>query len=254
MRNVTKLGTGAVVAVALVVLIAFVMVRNGGLAADRRPGRLEEIVARQLVRLSIPSAQYSARSPLADDGEAWRGGADHFSEHCAVCHGSDGRGGSEIGPKMYPPVPDLASDAIQRLSDGALFSIIQHGVRWTGMPAFRSTHDENDTWRLVAFVRRVPRLTPADLERRPHAGHDAAKTITIDGTRLQPDDITVTVNDTVEWVNKDPFPHNVSSKVGDFHSGDLPPDRKWRFRPTKRGTFEYICTLHSGMKAMLHVQ
>jgi plastocyanin len=257
MRKITKLGIGAVVGVALGVLIALVIVRDSGLAADRRPGRLEEIVARQLVRLSIPAAQYSARSPLADDAEAWREGADHFSEHCAVCHGSDGRGRSEIGPKMYPPVPDLASDAVQRLSDGALFSIIQHGVRWTGMPAFRSTHDEEDTWRLVAFVRRVPRLTPADLERHHQASqaiHDTSKTIAIDGTRFRPDDVTVTVNDMVEWVNKDPFPHNVSSTVGGFRSGDLLPDREWRFQPTKRGTFEYVCTLHSGMKAVLRVE
>jgi len=257
MRKVAKLGIAAVVAVALAVLTAFLIVRNNGLAADRRPGRLEEVVAGHLVRLSIPSAQYSARSPLAGDAEAWREGADHFSEHCATCHGSDGRGRSEIGPNMYPPVPDLASDRVQALSDGALFSIIQHGVRWTGMPAFRSTHDAADTWRLVAFIRRVPRLTPADLDRHrsaPPADHGAATTIAIDGTRFHPDDLTVSVNDTVEWVNQDPFPHNVSSRAGGFQSGDLSPDREWRFHPTKRGTFEYVCTLHPGMKAVLRVQ
>jgi plastocyanin len=125
------------------------------------------------------------------------------------------------------------------------------------MPAFRSTHDEEATWRLVAFVRRVPRLTPADRDRHhdaPGANHDASKTIAIDGTRFEPDDITVSLGDTVAWVNKDPFPHNVSSTVGGFHSSDLPPDREWRFQPTKRGTFEYVCTLHSGMKAVLRVQ
>jgi plastocyanin len=257
MRKVAKLGIAGVVAAALAVLTAFLIVRNNGLAADRRPGRLEEMVAGHLVRLSIPSAQYSARSPLAGDGEAWREGAAHFSEHCAACHGSDGRGRSEIGPNMYPPVPDLASDAVQHLSDGALFSIIQHGVRWTGMPAFRSTHDADDTWRLVAFIRRVPRLTAADLDRHrsaPPAHHGGGKTIAIDGTRFQPDDLMVSVDDTIEWVNKDPFPHNVTSRSGGFRSGDLPPDQEWRFHATRRGTFEYVCTLHPGMKAVLRVQ
>jgi plastocyanin len=109
----------------------------------------------------------------------------------------------------------------------------------------------------LAAGRRPGHLEEADLDRQhpaPHANHGPAKTIAIDGTRFQPGDITVTVNDTVEWVNKDPFPHNVSSKIGGFRSGDLPPDRKWRFQPTTRGTFTYVCTLHPGMKAVLRVR
>jgi plastocyanin len=82
----------------------------------------------------------------------------------------------------------------------------------------------------------------------------APKTIDIDGTRFRPVDITVSVNDAVEWVNKDPFPHNVTAKSGGFRSGNLPSAGKWQFRPRNRGTFEYVCTLHPGMKAVLHVR
>lgn len=81
-----------------------------------------------------------------------------------------------------------------------------------------------------------------------------SKTIAIDGTSFHPREITVAVNDAVEWVNKDPFPHNVTSKAGRFQSGNLLPDGKWQFRPTSRGTFEYVCTLHPGMRAVLRVK
>ena len=81
-----------------------------------------------------------------------------------------------------------------------------------------------------------------------------AKSIAMDGVRFHPADITVPVNEDVEWVNKDPFPHNVTSKGGGFRSGDLGPNRQWRLRPTTRGTFEYVCTLHPGMKAVLRVR
>jgi len=85
-------------------------------------------------------------------------------------------------------------------------------------------------------------------------GRAPSKTIAIDGTRFHPGEVTVAVNDAVEWVNKDPFPHNVTSKAGGFHSGDLGPNGQWRLRPTTRGTFEYVCTLHPGMKAVLRVR
>jgi plastocyanin/mono/diheme cytochrome c family protein len=249
------------VAVALAVVAGaaavYAFVGWEGLRADRPPGSVETAIARRLLWLSIPAADRGLRNPIAADPNSWRTGSDRFAESCARCHGLDGRGRTDIGPRMYPPVPDLASDAVQRLSDGALFSIIQHGVRWTGMPAFSSSHGPEDTWRLVAFVRRVPRLTPADLHTsgpRTHHPSTSGTTVRIEGTAFEPRDITVSVGQTIVWLNEDPFPHNVSSASGGFHSGDLQPEAHWTFQPTTRGTFPYVCTLHPGMKGTVRVQ
>jgi plastocyanin/cytochrome c553 len=228
-----------------------------GLRADRPPGGVETAVARRLLWLSIPATDRGLTNPIAADPNAWRAGSDRFAESCARCHGLDGRGRTDIGPRMYPPVPDLASDGVQGLSDGALFSIIQHGVRWTGMPAFSASHGPEDTWRLVAFIRRVPRLTAADLHSsrpRSNGTSTTGTTVTIEGTAFEPRDITVPVGRTVVWVNNDPFPHNVSSASGGFRSGDLEPEAHWKFQPTTRGTFSYVCTLHPGMKGTVRVQ
>src|SRR5581483_68013 len=250
----------AVAALAVAALtLAYVFVLRNGLAADARPGAVETAVARRLVALSIPRDARSRTNPHAGDPNAWKSGADHFADHCAICHGADGRGRTPFASTMYPPVPDLASDAVQQLSDGALFAIIQHGVRWTGMPAFASSHDEDDTWRLVSFLRQVPHLAAGDL-RRAANGHDDARvghadvTIAMDGTSFDPNAATVHVGDTVEWINKDPFPHNVASTDGGFRSGDLEPDRGWTFRATTAGTFRYACTLHPGMNGTLIVK
>ena len=72
---------------------------------------------------------------------------------------------------MYPKVPDLASAATQNQSDGALFYIIQNGVRWTGMPGWKLEHTPEETWKLVSFVRHVPQISPA--ERPAHEDHHA---------------------------------------------------------------------------------
>jgi plastocyanin len=76
----------------------------------------------------------------------------------------------------------------------------------------------------------------------------------MDGTTFQPAEVTVRAGDVVEWINRDPFPHNVSADAAAIHSGDLDADGKWRYRAVTPGTFHYVCTLHPGMAGVLHVQ
>lgn len=146
-------------------IVAYGYVRDGGFSADAQPGTLERSIATRLLRLSVPADADRQHNPFAGDGDAWRGVVDHYEDHCATCHGRDGRGNTEMGKNMYPKVPDLADARIQSLSDGALFYIIQNGVRWTGMPAWKTEHSPEETWRLVSFVRKMPSLTPQEIER-----------------------------------------------------------------------------------------
>jgi mono/diheme cytochrome c family protein len=121
-----------------------------------------------MVRLSIPADLERAPNPFATNVDAWRAAVDHYSDHCALCHGADGHGQTDLGENMYPKVPDLADPDVQRFSDGALFAIIQNGVRWTGMPAWKREHMPDDTWKLVSFVRRVPSLTSEEVQLLQH--------------------------------------------------------------------------------------
>ena len=154
-----------IVLLALVVAaVVFVALRRGALAANQEPGSLERSIARRLVQLSIPRDARQQQSPFKGDPETWRQARDHYLDHCAVCHGNDGKGATDVGGNMYPRVPDLASAEVQGRSDGALFYIIQNGVRWTGMPAWKAEHSPEETWKLVAFIRKVPSLTETDLK------------------------------------------------------------------------------------------
>jgi mono/diheme cytochrome c family protein len=152
----------------VVAVIIYAAVARGGLSAEERPGAIERSIARRLVRLSIPSDARQQTNPYGSKADSWRDAADHFQDHCAVCHGADGHGRTDIGQYMYPRVPDLADPAIQQMSDGDLFYIIQNGVRWTGMPGWKKEHSADDTWKLVSFVRRVPSLTADDLKSPAH--------------------------------------------------------------------------------------
>ena len=66
---------------------------------------------------------------------------------------------------MSPEVPDLNADHVQKWTDGQLFYIIKNGVRLTGMPAWGSAdHDDADSWKLVHFIRHMPKMTAAEIE------------------------------------------------------------------------------------------
>jgi plastocyanin len=88
------------------------------------------------------------------------------------------------------------------------------------------------------------------------AGVQAAgklQTVVIEGLRNTPEVLTVKRGDTVVWVNKDPFPHTVTSR-GNFDSKAIPPDGKWKYVARKAGTYDYICTFHPNMKGTLKVE
>ena len=74
------------------------------------------------------------------------------------------------------------------------------------------------------------------------AAKPATYTVIIDGTRFEPATIAVKAGDTVVWVNKDPFPHTVTSQAGGFDSKEIRAGKSWQFKTTKAGVFPYVCT------------
>jgi len=151
-------------AAAATVVAVIVAVFHDGLSARAVPSRLEATLAKRARHLSIPSDAQKMTNPIAATPQSLREGRLHFADHCSLCHGNDGGGQTIFGIGLYPKPPDLRSPETQKLSDGEIFWIIENGVRFTGMPAF-SGHGsgEEDTWKLVHFIRHLPKLTPAEM-------------------------------------------------------------------------------------------
>jgi plastocyanin len=84
----------------------------------------------------------------------------------------------------------------------------------------------------------------------PHARH----TVTIDGTRFQPDDLALEPGESVIWINRDPFPHTVTATAGTFDSKEIQPGGTWTYKARKKGELKYVCTLHPTMKGTLRVK
>jgi mono/diheme cytochrome c family protein len=138
-----------------------------GLSTRTEPSRAEEFVARTMRRLATPADVATLENPVEATGAVLTEGLEHFADHCATCHANDGSGDTEIGRGLYPRAPDMRTADTQDLSDGELFSIIERGIRLTGMPAWGTGTPESEraSWVLVHFIRHVPELTDEDIAR-----------------------------------------------------------------------------------------
>ena len=79
-------------------------------------------------------------------------------------------------------------------------------------------------------------------------------TVIMEALKYLPPVIEVAAGDTVVWTNKDPFPHTVTAENRSFDSGEIAPNRSWKFKTKEKGDFPYICTIHPTMKGRLVVK
>lgn len=155
------------VVAALAAGLTIYSIASRGLSARDEPSWAEAMLARGMRRLATPAAVRARTNAVPASPDVLDTALAHYADHCAVCHGSNGAGDTAIGRGLYPKAPDMRADATQSLTEGELFSIIENGIRLTGMPSWGNgtAEGERDSWGLVHFVRRLPRLSEADVER-----------------------------------------------------------------------------------------
>src|SRR5712692_4838167 len=137
-----------------------------GVSARPQPSGLETLIARTVRNLAIGWHAGHPPNPVPNTEDSIAEGRAHFADHCASCHANDGSGDTEMGRALYPRSPDMRLAATQNLEDHELFYIIENGIRLTGMPAWGTGKKagEEESWRLVRFIRHLPRITAEEIE------------------------------------------------------------------------------------------
>jgi mono/diheme cytochrome c family protein len=165
-RQVFLIVIGVVAVASGLAYFLFPRAFSDGFSAREEPSAIEAFVARRVRRLSLPSVARDARNPVEASPEVLKGAMEHFADHCAICHGNDGRGRTLIGKGLYPRPPDMTEAGTQQLTDGELFYVIHNGIRLTGMPGFGeegTNEPDNESWALVHFVRHLPSMTDEEV-------------------------------------------------------------------------------------------
>jgi mono/diheme cytochrome c family protein len=171
MKNAAWFIGGILVGIAIWIAALLVVAALGvvNMGATTHPGSLERTLAPWVVDKSRARRAPPETDPYTN-AVAVATGLDHYREDCVICHGAPNVEAGEIAQGLNPRAPKLQSRGTQSMSDGELFWTIKYGVRMTGMPAFAPTHTDEQIWKIVAFVRHLPKLTrqeEAELRKGP---------------------------------------------------------------------------------------
>jgi len=121
-----------------------------------------ETTQHRSVHRASESLEGTVQIPKLDDAERVRTGLVHYHEMCVTCHGAPGIKVSEIGQGLNPFPPELARGGADEPLE--TFWIVKNGIKMTGMPSFGVTHTDDEVWAIVAFLNRLPKLSPEEYQ------------------------------------------------------------------------------------------
>jgi plastocyanin len=274
---------GVLATLAVEAVVAVLVVASGVVDVAATPGGLRDRVLGYASTRSIAHHAKDEPNPLARDPAALAAGREHYRAMCVACHGGPGAEPAEFAAGLHPPPPDLASPEVQAFTDGMLYETVARGIGSTGMPAFGATHRPEELWGIVAFVRHLPALTPAERAalggKEAAGGHEAAHAphaaaaeakggaaeakggaggrvheVSMSAFKFVPPTLEVHVGDVVEWKNADFAAHTATADDQSFDTGAIQAGEAKRVVARKKGRFPYSCRYHGAMKGTLVVE
>ena len=151
---------------------------GGGLvpvAADEGHWPITRKLLQFAMHRSVETHSMGIRAPPLDDPALVRKGAGHYASSCTPCHGAPGIERGPVPRAMLPEPPPLVRVmATRQWSDAQLFWIVKHGIKYTAMPAWVAQNRDDEAWAMVAFLQRLPDLSPEEYRRLAFGGRAVA--------------------------------------------------------------------------------
>jgi mono/diheme cytochrome c family protein len=157
-----RLLTSVLILVLLLAAVAGAVIYTGiyNVGADEPHSRFVYAALQELREKSVASHARGITVPTdLNAPKRIAAGAGLYQEMCTGCHLGPGLEKSELSQGLYPSAPELARG--DDLSPAEQFWTIKHGVKLTAMPAWGKTHNDDLIWDMVAFIRQMPKMSPA---------------------------------------------------------------------------------------------
>ena len=124
---------------------------------------------------SISKRTKGMEIPDIADTSLFQMGFIHYNEMCSTCHGGPGIEPDELAKGLFPAPPKFyKSDDMPESAEA--FWIIKHGIKFTAMPAFGPTHDDQKIWAITAFLlNKLSKMSPeeySDWQKNMREKHD----------------------------------------------------------------------------------
>ena len=107
---------------------------------------------------SIHVRSEDIKVPNLEDPQLILKGAGQYAAMCTGCHLAPGIEDSEVRVGMYPQPPNLSR---MHVDPQDAFWVIKHGIKMSAMPAWGGSHDDPTIWSMVAFLEKLPSMSPA---------------------------------------------------------------------------------------------
>ena len=156
---------GFVVAIIATGVGAYFLVRDGVVPvnADGQPLPLETWAAVTALDAALAREAPKGPNPVSLTDANLIAGIGLYAKHCAICHGT-AKGNASMTPLakgLYTQPPQLATDGVEDDPEGFSFWKIKHGIRWTAMPGWTGTLNDEQIWTLALFLKHMNDLPPA---------------------------------------------------------------------------------------------
>jgi mono/diheme cytochrome c family protein len=169
-------------ALLVLVLIGLAVVWTGGynVAATQDHTAPVKWALQTTMENSIKTRADSLTAPARMTPQQIMAGGGRYKAMCQQCHGGPGVERAEWARGLNPSPPDLTRTADDWRSR-EVFWILKHGIKMSAMPSFGGTHDDATLWSIAAFVKQLPKVSPARYaeiesehgEEGGHSGHGA---------------------------------------------------------------------------------
>ena len=128
------------------------------IGADDHHTKIVLAIISELRDRSIAVRARAIDVPNLEDPKRIAAGAEHYAQLCVGCHLAPGITKSDIRTGLYPHPPSLAQEDIRDAQRA--FWTIKHGIKMSAMPAWGKSLDDAAVWDIVAFVRKMPAMSP----------------------------------------------------------------------------------------------
>jgi mono/diheme cytochrome c family protein len=147
----------------LALAVVFALLGFVSMRADNPPSKLETTIASHSMDANVARAAPKVTNPARADEANLTAGARLYRDHCALCHGDPVNPRAPLADSLNPPAPQFMND-LADMPENQNFYILQHGIRWTAMPGWKTILSEQQIWQVVTFLSHMHDL--------PHAAED----------------------------------------------------------------------------------
>lgn len=152
---------GFAVGIVAILVGMYVYVRFGFAdpRADVPVGALEAKIAMPALDAAVDRRAVELQNPVQPNDESLLSGMKIYQANCASCHGDIKHPQAPLANALYPRAPQFTQDAPD-MPENQNFYIIQHGIRLSGMLAWKDVLSTTQMWQVTTFLSHMDKLPP----------------------------------------------------------------------------------------------